>query len=774
VKNNDKWIRTCTKAVMENDKVTKIVGTFSDITEQKQAQINLKKLSTVVEQSPASIIITDLDGCIEYVNPIFTELTGFTQEEVIGKNANILKSGTLSKSFYTEMWDTISAGKVWRGELHNKKKNGKLYWEDATLSPVFDAEGKIVNYLAVKEDITEKKEALRSLQESETKYRIVSENTYHWEFWEREDGSFVYNSPSCERITGYTAEEFDADPTLLHAIIHPDDIKHYKVHIDKTWSKHGPDECNFRICTKNGDIRYIEHVCRPAYDGDNNFVGIRGTNIDVTDRKLIENKLLESEQRFRMIFETLPVISVQGYDHNRNVIYWNKASEIVYGYTKEEAMGGKLEDLIIPDQMKSFVINDIQNWIDKGIAIPSAELTLKRKNGEPIYVYSNHVMIDNPQGEKELYCIDVDLTDLKQAETELRESELYHRSLLLTIPDMVFVLDKNGTFLDFKSSSIEELLVMPIEFLNKNISEILPPGVTKKQLDAIEQSLNSKELVSFEYNLVLNHETKYFSASTVAFGDNRVIVTVRDITDYQNNLIRIKQLLAIEEKQNESLRNFTHIVSHNLRIHTANMLGILMVFEMEQPETYQNQFVQMLKETSENLEETIGHLNQVLNIKLNTKLELKEINLYLVTKKAISGVSIFAKEADVEIYNEVPESLNVRAFPAYLNAVFMSLLSNGVKYHSTERTSWVKITAIEETDYTVISVEDNGLGIDLKRHGSKVFDMYRKFHEGTDTKGLGLFIAKNQIEAMGGHIEAKSELNMGSTFKIYLPNENNK
>jgi two-component system, cell cycle sensor histidine kinase and response regulator CckA len=134
-----------------------MVGIAKDITERKIVDERLHELSQAVEQSPASIVITDLKGKIEYVNLKFTQVTGYTYAEVVGQNPRILKSGEKSFGDYKQLWETITSGKEWRGEFHNKKKNGEFYWESASISPIKGVSGKITHYLAVKEDITEKK-----------------------------------------------------------------------------------------------------------------------------------------------------------------------------------------------------------------------------------------------------------------------------------------------------------------------------------------------------------------------------------------------------------------------------------------------------------------------------------------------------------------------------------------------------------------------------------------------------------------------------------------
>jgi len=139
------------------------IGIDRDITERKRTENELRKLSRAVEQSPVSIIITDTNGNIEYVNPKASETSGYHFEEVVGKNPRIFSSHEKSKSEYKVLWDTIISGKEWRGELHNKKKNGVLYWESASISPILNDNGKVTHFLAIKEDITERKLILEEL-----------------------------------------------------------------------------------------------------------------------------------------------------------------------------------------------------------------------------------------------------------------------------------------------------------------------------------------------------------------------------------------------------------------------------------------------------------------------------------------------------------------------------------------------------------------------------------------------------------------------------------
>ncbi len=171
------WQRWTDRALF--DETGHIVGYQSigeDITQRKQAEEQLRKLSMAVEQSPASIVITDLQANIEYVNPAFTNLTGYTFDEVIGQNPRVLKSSDKRPEDYRELWETLTSGKSWRGEFKNIKKNGEVFWEAASIAPVFNARGQATHYLAVKEDITQRK---RAEEQTAIRFRLIAYSTEH-------------------------------------------------------------------------------------------------------------------------------------------------------------------------------------------------------------------------------------------------------------------------------------------------------------------------------------------------------------------------------------------------------------------------------------------------------------------------------------------------------------------------------------------------------------------------------------------------------------------
>lgn len=198
--NKKPYLLTCSKIII--NKTEYIVGVGIDLTEEKKAETQLKRLSEAVEQSPVSIVITDIRANIIYVNKAFSEISGYNEKEIIGKNCSILNSGTLDKEFFRNLWDTILSGKTWKGELYNKKKNGEIYCELSTISPIFDKKGEIGSFVAIKDDITGRKERERNIKNKASRHERQS--TYLLELTQKEDLTEKKLKEAYDTITKYT------------------------------------------------------------------------------------------------------------------------------------------------------------------------------------------------------------------------------------------------------------------------------------------------------------------------------------------------------------------------------------------------------------------------------------------------------------------------------------------------------------------------------------------------------------------------------------------
>lgn len=182
-----------------------------------------------------------------------------------------------------------------------------------------------------------------------------------------------------------------------------------------------------------------------------------------------------------------------------------------------------------------------------------------------------------------------------------------------------------------------------------------------------------------------------------------------------------------------------------------------------------NMFLQMLGTSTEQLADTIVNLNDIVTINSNFSKPKAPRTLRVEIDKALEALSVLIRQHHITVEVDVPPTLKVTIVPAYLDSILLNLLSNAVKYRSPDRPALIRLHAQAAPGVVVLTVQDNGRGIDLARYHAKVFGMYKTFHNNEDARGVGLFITKNQVEAMQGSIAVESEVDVGSTFTIQFP-----
>ena len=262
-----------------------------DVTARHLAVAELTKISQVVEQSPASVVITDQGGNIQYVNPAFVAGTGYTAAEALGKNPRILKSGQMPEAIYAEMWRQLKAGETWRGELQNRRKDGQLYWELAVISPIKNSSGKTLNYVAIKENITVRKQAEAALRDASWRLESIIEGTHigTWE-WNVQTGETVFNEVWAQ-LLGYTLAELA--PISIQTwtrLVHPEDGKQSSDLLARHFAGELPYydyEC--RMQHQAGHWVWVQHRGRVlTRTGAGQPLMMFGTQADITARKQAE------------------------------------------------------------------------------------------------------------------------------------------------------------------------------------------------------------------------------------------------------------------------------------------------------------------------------------------------------------------------------------------------------------------------------------------------------------------------------------------------------
>ncbi len=244
------------------------------------------------------------------------------------------------------------------------------------------------------------------------------------------------------------------------------------------------------------------------------------------------------------------------------------------------------------------------------------------------------------------------------------------------------------------------------------------------------------------------------------------ISQIRDVTER-------KRRTEIIRNQNTRLLNFAYIVSHNLRSHTGN-INMLTDMVIQEENTLERQnLLDMLKRSSGSLVDTLDDLNEVVKVQEGVKIEPVPLNLGDAVQRVLDILGASLKQAGANVSVQIPRNLHVKFNASYLESVIMNLVSNSLKYREASRTLEIDITAKQTEQHIVLFIADNGIGIDLSRHGNKLFGMYNTFHDHPDARGMGLYLTKSQVEAMGGTIVAESALGYGTTFTIQFNRQTN-
>lgn len=371
-----------------------------------------------------------------------------------------------------------------------------------------------------------------------------------------------------------------------------------------------------------------------------------------------------------------------------------------------------------------------------------------------------------------------DINDQVVAEIKTRESEQLLTTLIDNLPINVFIKDKESRKILVNKTECEYLGANSKDLIGKTDFDLYDNRVAQISRDEdLEVMRTLKPMIGIEtINVKKDGSATNFLTSKIPLLDIKgkaygLIGMSMDITHIKQKEDQLQDLINVTAIQNKKLINFAHIVSHNLRSHTANFSMLLEFLIKEKEEQEKKRIMKMLSDASDNLLDTLENLNEVVDISTNVNLDKKSLNLKDHILKVQQNLAGFLVKHKVEFINSVTNDVFVMSVPAYLESIILNLVTNAVKYSKPNENSIITLSAQMQEKSIVFSISDNGMGIDLNRYGGKIFGMYKTFHNKKDARGLGLYIIKNQVEAMGGNITVSSEVNKGATFNVYFNEE---
>ena len=454
----------------------------------------------------------------------------------------------------------------------------------------------------------------------------------------------------------------------------------------------------------------------------------------------------------------------------------------LYGFDPEElAIDGKAALNLVAkedaDLMRAAVIKslkDLTPWEqDYRLILPSKEHIWLRGNARP-------QRLENGSTQWNGYIYNI--TEIKRVELELAKSKERYEFALEGSEIGVWDWDikANKVFYSDKSLKIIGKTREEVDAHENTWNDLVHPDDRKKYYEDINNHFKNLTPYYSNHHRVLTDNGSYKwvqdLGKTVEWDENgdplRVTGTHTDITKMKQSEEILMKKNALVENHNDRLKNFALIVSHNLRTHSGNLKDILRMIDEAETQEEKMELASYLHTISEGLSGTISNLDEVVLSQSRLGDSLKLISLRDSVNQILFNLKLNIDEKKVIVQNNIPDDILLKYNSAYLESILHNLISNAIKYNHPDRVLEITINVeLVFTNDLILSVIDNGIGIDLDRYGSKLFGMYNTFHINDDAKGLGLFMTKNQIEDMGDAIQVESSLDKGSTFKVHFKNK---
>lgn len=494
---------------------------------------------------------------------------------------------------------------------------------------------------------------------------------------------------------------------------------------------------------------------------------------DISESERVKKELRRSELKFRTIFNQAAVGMSRTDSVTGNILESNKAFQNLIGYTEEELTNKPFKEISHPDEiqenlnlLKKLQRNEIKNY--------QIAKRFIRKDGKIRWV---HLSVTPLWNEKQKFnshiAIIEDITERVEAQRKLEKSEDRFRALVEYSNEMILILDKNKKTI-YSSPAFKKLMYQKEVKTNSLLSLVHSDdqAYVKKKLEE-SKKLPGTPLTDIIFRSVIHEDQVIWNDMTInnlleQESIQGFVLNIRNITESKESELRLKDSYKLVKEQNKRLVNFSYIVSHNLRSHSSNLESLLGLYQSSDSEEEKEEYLNLLPAVSNNLSQTLYDLNEVISIHNNHSLKMEYLNIKSCISHTLESFALSIKEKNAEIDIEVPEDMELYLNPAYLESIMHNLISNALRYCHAERNPRISIKGFQENNTYILEVSDNGIGIDLDKNRDKIFGLYNTFSNSTNSRGIGLFITKNQVEAMGGRIKVKSEIGKGSSFKIYI------
>ncbi|MEZ4969350.1 MAG: PAS domain S-box protein [Flavobacteriaceae bacterium] len=719
-----------------------------------------------IEEAPIAIATLDTNLCFincsepwqqEFVNP---------HREILGKSFFEIVPSTPAV-FRNILENSLFIDKNIVEEQNHILPDGGNKWYQWNIKPWKDFDGTIGGLIITSTNITKVKRTKDQLIAAENVAKMggwdldMITNTIHWSKITKEIHEVPKDYVPCLEtgINFYKEGEHREKITML---------------IQRAITKGEEWDTELQIVTAKGKELWVRAKGMPEFV-NGRCVRLYGIFQDIDKKKKAEIKNAQIKERLDLATEAAN-IGIWEYNIHKDELDWNDEMFPLFGVKPKDFKGNfeSWKATVHPDDLER-CLKEFDMAVS-GIRDFKTQFRIVHPDGAIKHIKANAGIIRDNSGKViKMVGTNWDITELVNTQLKLNKSEESFKGSFKSSAVGMALVATNGTWLDVNDSLCLSLGYSRNELLQLSFQDITHPEDLDKDLGHLRVLLDGK---GDSYQM----EKRYFhKEGRVVY----VVLTVTAVKDIEGNLSHFisqvvditakieaqkksEEFLKLTKSQNNSLLNFAHIVSHNLRSHSSNLSMLSNYLIEEQGESEKKEIEAMIVNASDSLNETVAHLNEVVQISTEAKGQLQNVCLHDIVKNVEKNISALLHQKNVECHISIDKSIHVKGIHAYLDSIFLNLFTNSIKYCSPKRIPKIMIQAAKEGSTIILDFKDNGLGINLERHGKKLFGMYKTFHEHEDSKGIGLFITKNQIEAMNGKIEVESTVDEGTLFRITL------
>ena len=770
------------------------VLSFVEVDAQQRLQ---RELETVIDQLQLSVQIADISywswhldsGNIVQHGVQFSSTTRDIHVS-IDEYMTVIhpddRQKLLDKAHHTR--DTGEPYKILLRVYDKPNQEGKLTYVRAKAIRTYNNRGEVV-IVGVSQDITDIKRSEAKIAASEQRYRLITENSLDLICLHKPDGVYKWVSPSVKQLLGYTPKELvGVNP---YTLFHPDDLDRIKNQAhDPSLDGESDTYIEYRMRHKDGEYVWLNTLTHVRFDENDNPIEIQTTSRDVSRSKRTEAALRGSEQRFRSMFQNAR-LGIMLTQPDMKPVMINDAYLNMFGYSREELMEHGPKLLYTKEEALHDTVDKLSGEDNRDITV---ERKYRHKDGHPVWCITTVTKLHDDEGNIQYFLAMIqEITDRKLAERRLKQSEMKFRGIfehafkyIALISPQGELVDVNKATLALRNDTKENLLGKPAW----NTPFFDPDNTSKDVLAQGVQAAATGQTVEGELQIVdETNEPRDLQFSLKPIIDenndvNLIIAEGRDVTDLlaaQREVEELNRTLEQKVEQrtqqlensnrelarvNYNLDNFVYATAHDLRSPIINLSTFVKLVGRMQGEQREN-MLQRIGSSVKRLENTLNGLVHMIEFQKNENFILSNVDIPDILTEVLDEHEEQRELLDAEVNIDLQVG-SIHYIEAYMRSILQNLVSNAFKYHSEDRRLRIEVSTRKVDQFMLLTVQDNGLGMDLDRYGDQLFKPFKRLTTKREGNGIGLNIVQSIVIKNGGRIEVDSHLDEGTRFDLYI------